>query len=262
MTKIKYLSILILLSLISCKVFATAQVPDYLIYNNDTIPIFSNPLESYFNKHKRPDKIFEKYGYHNTGCWRGYIAYWELKNDSLFLLRIEGDSLDIELSLIFKDRKINGKVFADWVTQNINNPYGKLIYYEHMGYNSVYEYEKEFQIQKGKLTGIKIYDNSKSKKSIYTQEPDSLRNFIRNHIDYTKVPFPDSIIRIRVRIVHSNEEGKIDSVDVFRGNNTNYEKEAIRVVKSIPDWDVLYSHEKFFYLQWTIPVFFGELKKE
>lgn len=36
--------------LIKNSVFATAQVPDYLIYKGDTTAIFSNPLEQYFER--------------------------------------------------------------------------------------------------------------------------------------------------------------------------------------------------------------------
>jgi hypothetical protein len=240
--------------------FGTAQIPDFLIYRGDTLSIFANPLESYFDNHFRPDSVFAKYGYNSTACWRGYIGYWELKNDSLFLIELQGDSSKIDLSLIFKDRDTKGKIFADWYNFPILNPYGKLLFYEHMGYGSIYEFEKEFSFDKGILTNIKTYDNSKSIKSIYTQDQKLLLEYIQSHIDYSTIPKPSKPVKVFIQIAKSDENGKIDSVVVLRGYNKIYDKEAIRVIKSIPEWDVIYSHGEFIYRTWMIPVVFEKKK--
>lgn len=237
-------------------VFGTAQFPDFLIYNGDTLSIYSNPLESYFESHPRPDSLFAKTGYHSTACWRGYIAYWELKNDSLFLTKIEGDSFNIDFSKIFKDRKIKDKIFADWVNHSIYNPHGKLLYFENTGYASVYEFEREFKFKNGVLTEIKNYDNSKSKKSKYTDNPELLKKYIRENIDYSKISEPHEKAKVYVQIISTKENGKIDSVNVIRGWDKERDLEAIRVVKSIPEWDVLYRHGKQFNITWTISVIF------
>ncbi len=42
----------------------------------------------------------------------------------------------------------------------------------------------------------------------------------------------------------ANENGVINSVKVMKGYDTNFDKEVIRVVKSIPEKDVFYRHEK------------------
>lgn len=259
MKKLTY--ILILTSLISLnqKAFGTAQIPDFLIYEGDTLSIYANPLESYFENHSRPDSLFSEIGYNSTACWRGYIAYWELKNDSLYLIEIQGDSITIDLSLIFKDRETNGKIFADWYSYSILNPYGKLLHYEHMGYGSIYEFEKEFVFEKGILTETKIYDNSKSRKSKYTENPELLKKYITDNINYSNItsePFEKA--RVYVQILSVTEDGKVDSVNVVRGWDNERDKEAVRVVKSIPEWDILYRHGKPFNLIWTIPVIFGK----
>jgi hypothetical protein len=74
--KKKLTYILILFSLISLnqKVFGTAQIPDFLIYEGDTLSIYANPLESYFENHPRPDSLFAEVGYNSTACWRGYVS--------------------------------------------------------------------------------------------------------------------------------------------------------------------------------------------
>ncbi|RUA10614.1 MAG: energy transducer TonB, partial [Flavobacteriia bacterium] len=60
----------------------------------------------------------------------------------------------------------------------------------------------------------------------------------------------------------ANENGIIDSVKVMRGYDKIYDQEAIRVVKSIPEWDVYYRrgiHER---RSWYIPIVFSEENKE
>jgi hypothetical protein len=78
------ISIILLGILISNRIFGTAQIPDLLIYNNDTVSLYANPLESYYTEdNPRPEYIVS--GCWSTACWRGYQAIWEVKNDSLFL---------------------------------------------------------------------------------------------------------------------------------------------------------------------------------
>jgi hypothetical protein len=255
----RLIAILVILTSTIQRVSGTAQIPDFLIYKGDTLSIYANPLESYFDSISRPDSIFDQYGYHSTACWRGYIGYWELKNDSLFLIEIHGDSVKIDLSLIFKDRKTDNKIFADWVDYSILNPYGKLILYEHMGYGSIYEFEREFIFSKGILTGVKKYDNSKSRKCKFTENLELLKKYIQENINYSNIadePYEEA--RVYVQILSVTEDGRIDSIKVIRGWDKERDNEAIRVVKSIPEWDVLYKHGEQFHITWTIPVIFGK----
>jgi hypothetical protein len=238
----------------------TAQITDYLIYKGDTLAIYANPLESYFDSISRPDSIFDEYGYNSTACWRGYIGYWELTNDSLFLIELHGDSNQFDLSLIFKDRKTDCKIFADWYNYSIINPYGKLIHYEHMGYGSIYEFEREFTFSNGILNQIKEYDNSKSKKSVYTQDNKLLVNFLRINTDHSLLPDSVEKAKVFVQIYKVDNEGKIDSISVVRGYNETLDQEAMRVVKSIPEWDILYNHGERYNQTWTLPIVFEKKK--
>lgn len=163
---LKYISMMLVV-LSSNQLFATAQIVDLLIIEGDTTWINSNPLESYFEK-----KGSRKIG--NTemqgGCtalWRGYVATWELKNDSLFLVRIQtnycGDNpTEIDITKEF-DKK---KVFAEWVNSTIIKPEGELLNYVHMGYMSIYEGEIFYSFKGGVL--------SKLKKKNYLKRDDNL----------------------------------------------------------------------------------------
>ncbi|MFC0878831.1 energy transducer TonB [Saccharicrinis sp. FJH2] len=248
-----YILTLITLSVSIEKSYGTAQIPDFLIYKGDTLSIYANPLESYFDTHPRPDSLFD---YNSTSCWRGYIGYWELKNDSLFLINILGDSSSIDLSLIFHDRDIKNKIFADWYDYSIYNPYGKLLHYEHMGYSSIYEFEREFVFSNGILKSINYFDNSKSKKSKYTQDKNLLIDYIKTNTNHSLLPDTIDKARVFVQIIKVSKTGQIDSVSIVRGFNDTLDKEALRVVKSIPEWHILYNHGEPFNLIWTIPVIF------
>jgi hypothetical protein len=132
--------------------YATAQHGDILIVNGDTACIQSNPLEQYFsNKGKRTIGGIEMQAT-STALWRGYIATWELENDSLFLVRMQTayskrNSREIDIRKEFG----SDKIFAEWVTDTIICPQGELLKYSHMGYMSIYEGEKYYTFKQGKL---------------------------------------------------------------------------------------------------------------
>ncbi len=142
--------------------WSTAQFPDTLIYEGQTLYIFSNPLESFFDAaHPRPDKLFPP---GSTACWRGYVATWKIESGSLYLVKMEdctSRKKEIGLSAIFPDRQ--KPVLADWYTGSLRAPQGKVLRYVHMGYGSVYEREVVLTIDKGKLTGTEVVDNTAKK---------------------------------------------------------------------------------------------------
>jgi hypothetical protein len=75
--------IFIFLVLLSWKVYPSAQIPDLIIIDNDTLKLHSSPTKGLFRR--MSTRIREN----NSGsCWRGYQALWELKNDSLYLREI------------------------------------------------------------------------------------------------------------------------------------------------------------------------------
>lgn len=263
MNKTIYIQIFFILC-ISMQIFATEQEPDYLIYKGDTLPIQANPLESYFNDNNpRPGAILIKCSYCSTGCWRGYIGYWELKNDSLFLTKLQGETCNTDLSLIFKDKVINNKVFANWYNLSFINPYGKQTYNNWMGYSAVYEYEREFVFTKGILKALNNYDNTKATKSKYSQDRNLLKEYLNANLNTALLPDTLDKVKVVVAIRKVNIEGKIDSIKIMRGFNKEIDNEALRVVKSIPEWNTFYKHGKLCNdVIWMLPVVFERKKKQ
>jgi hypothetical protein len=147
--------------------FATQQKPDFLIIENDTILLKSFPLEELGFKIS-PFK-FGKYGFHTTGCWRGYQATWKVIEDRLFLIDIvKDDSTKEKLNIdnYFKENKyspqiLNGLIFADWFTADLE-PY----FIKYSKYKCLL---KSYQPKKSKAKikfekGIMIENKYKSKK--------------------------------------------------------------------------------------------------
>jgi len=155
MKDIRFSIIIIFLLILNLKTFATAQIPDLMVIDKDTFFMHTNPLEIYLDSignRDFPDFV----GGGSTACWRGYQAVWRVENDSLFLEKIqschrdEGD-IDANLHKMFRDKFINGRVYADWYTGLIVLPHGRLKQYVHMGYASTYSKYLLLEISRGQF---------------------------------------------------------------------------------------------------------------
>jgi len=250
---------LILTLAFSLQGFCTMQVPDRLIYKGDTLPLYEYPLE------KHPDidslrkiKLFgDEYGCISSGCWRGYVGEWTIINDQLYLTGLyDGcyDSIKADLANLFGKKCVNGKVKADWVTGNFVVPKKEMFYY------GQYEQELEFYFKKGKLKKTQLYDNSKAKQSEYFSDTEKLKKHIYSNINWDILPKQDTTVRVVVQF-SANEDGIIDSVKVLVGHNEIYDQEAIRVVKSIPEWNVYYEKGKFVRYSLQISIVFDKYNR-
>jgi len=227
-------------------VFSTLQCHDILIYNEDTFAIGEDvyPLESFFDnvKNIRPDSIFEKYGYFTSASWRGYIGVWLIENDSLFLLELKGfDEKSMDLSKLFKNTKLKKRIFAEWYNNEVYCYYGNYIS-QNVGIE-IFEHEIYFKFNKGLVTKIKYLDNTKTFISDFTHNE-------LFYFDHLKCELKESYLtknygeskKVLIKVINTDNSGKIDSVDVFKGIDKVFNNEAIRIVKSFPSWDVLYLH--------------------
>ena len=268
----------LILTVISLKASATAQIPDRLIIDCDTVSLFDCPLEYYPDRDLiNPRSLFGGTGCFYTACWRNYIATWMIGNDTLYLVEIRNacypadmDYVEIsmraaadsvgkevaDLKSLFPGRYHDGKVKADWVNRKMISPRGKMLYYIHDGFASVFEKELEYTFQNGILTETREYDNSKTRISKYTSDSDLLMEFIRSSINYENGPRPDREIRVAVNIMGGTADGKVDGAFIIRGYNEIYDREALRVVNSIPEWDVIYRHGEIIRAPWMITVTF------
>jgi len=106
---------------------STEQIPDILIIGNETVYLKSFPLEQLITKNKFKEIPFDygEYSFPSTACWRGYVATWQVIDDTLVLKRVEKlDSANTQLNIIeylenngYNPKTKKGYVIADWYSE-------------------------------------------------------------------------------------------------------------------------------------------------
>lgn len=133
----------------------TAQIPEKLLMNGETLTLCSEPLDDYFTSHGEPG-----FAVNCTALWRGYVGTWEIRDARLFLVGIEAeypDGSSVSLAKLFQGEA--ERIFARWFTGTLRCPRGGELEYVHMGYGSVYEEDLLLQIEQGNLVGQVVQVN-------------------------------------------------------------------------------------------------------
>jgi hypothetical protein len=241
-------------------IFSKAQYGDILIINKDTCTFFSNPLELRHDIDSLYSKLFEYVNRQTrTICWMGCIAEWTLVGNEIYLTNIfDCDcKTKVDLKKIFPNEVKNGKIKANWITDNIYIPKGKILY-EHGVFETIYEKEFVLTFEKGILKSQKEVDNSKTHISIFNEE-DNLVDFIQKHINWAILP---DLKGKRLTVVigcQTGDSSKPDSIYIVNGvDNDLFNKEALRVVNLLPDWDVMYQHGEVHRIHRVLQIVFDD----
>ena len=138
----------------------TAQTSEVLIYKNEELMLFSEPLEGLF------EKLHPTYEPRNfsTACWRGYIGTWKIENNKLYLtklesVRYEDEESDLCLTDLFPDS--SGDVFAIWYSGTLICPMGDILETIHAGFSTTFEKDLLIEIENGFVTNEEIIQNTK-----------------------------------------------------------------------------------------------------
>jgi hypothetical protein len=259
--------LLCLLNFIALTANSTGQAGDILIWDNEKLQLFSNPLESYPNFSQIRNKLFGTVPLRlSTGCVRGYIAEWQIVENTLFLTNIY-DCLDqkirADLNTLFPGKLKNGRIQADWVDEVLIVPKGKCLYYINLGYKSIYETEFELTIKSGKLIAERKYDNSETRISVFTQNTDSLLKFVYSNILWDKLPdTKNKSMKVSLTLISTGTNKP--EIRISRGSgNKIFDIEAVRVASTIPNWDVCIQKEKVLRQSFHLPIIFNdEMRKK
>lgn len=154
--------------------FASPQMPDYIIYGKDTIATYNLILETYLQKldSTKTDKLFGLSFRDGSSfsCWRGYQAVYKIENDSLFLVNIincgelRNGKIDKKQSFekmksIFSEKFTNGKVYIDWFDGDVNFPLtNRLLRWDGVFYK-IFEKERVINISKGAVQKVEDFEN-------------------------------------------------------------------------------------------------------
>ncbi len=134
----------------------TAQFSEILIYKQKRHTMFAQPLQSYFEL----GGIDPKFESPHTALWRGYVGVWEIVDDRLYLINLNGTletGVEANLEMIFPG--FPNRVFAHWYSETIRLPLGKLLKYFHAGYDSIFESDLLLEIEKGIVVKTNIRKN-------------------------------------------------------------------------------------------------------
>lgn len=158
--------------------FASPQIPELLIYKNDTIPIYNLIIEDYLERNNTNllgENQGQLFGLNFRGgsfnCWRGYQGVYKIENDSLFIVEMipiegfipineNGELLNPPkpksyLEIVFKNKIKNNRVFANWYAEDIVLRNGELLRWDGVFVRN-FEKEKILSIKNGKIN--KIFD--------------------------------------------------------------------------------------------------------
>lgn len=157
-----------LLLIFSClKITATAQYGERLIWNGDTVLMYSTPLQLNSQLYEKIQlRLFEC---QSTALRRGYIGEWAIENDTLFLIGINivdcNDNFNISLKkveisdLVKKYQDENGNIVASWVSDTLRVVSGECLEYIHMGWEGKFEKEWEIVVENGVVKSMSFYEN-------------------------------------------------------------------------------------------------------
>lgn len=169
----KIISILIFV-ITTTGLFASPQMPDYIIYGKDTIATYNLILEQYLQRQDTA-KTEELFGLSfrdgfSFNCWRGYQAIYKIENDSLFLVdiincgelrngKIDKVQSAEKIKSIFGEEFRNEKVYIYWFDGYINYPLtNKVLRWDGVFYK-IFEKEKVITIVNGLVRNIEDVDN-------------------------------------------------------------------------------------------------------
>ncbi len=214
---------------------ASPQLPDYIIYKNDTIATYNLLVEQYLQQQNlTEDKLFGL-SFRNSldglgtsfNCWRGYQAIYKIENDSLFLTAIIDchslENIDIikskkNIILLFGNKMRDGKVFIDWFEGDISFPLkveqNEIIRWDGV-FENIFHFETLIGIDKGRIVkeeNIENYidDPNRINRKRNDKATDILFEKIKSY-KWTKVVKFDCSETYKIRI---NKEGEIDLVEM------------------------------------------------
>lgn len=234
--------------------------PDFLMYEGEKLIIetYENSIWTHKNFKNINKQIISAVSNRTNSDRIDYNEYyfeWRMKNERLTCSKVHYKEQTYLLEELLNKKTAkeiaNMKWYSGSFYANKDYLFGGL-YLE----RAIYKYQLEFKFSKGKISSIKTYDNSQSKYSEYVNNFSKLYEFIKSNINWDELPDINELgFRVFVTI-SANEPGIIDTAFIRRGHDSIFDKEAIRVAKLIPEWEVDFYLGEFKRTWYTIPINF------
>jgi len=267
----KRLLLLLLIAVLTKSTFATPLNPDRIIIENDTFFVYSDLLKNHIRKDSVFENIYKQVEDLEKTLNPGADEYeviqvygiWEIIENRVFLIKMTDGVHDIDLNELFKEKKPNGKVFADWLTDTIYISKGEILA---VGVTPIRESETKLILQNGILISRSNYTNQILKESDFLTD----NEFIYKHINWDSIPdINEQTVQVYIGI-QPRDNGKLNYIDssfaiidneMISDKENPFIKEAIRIARLVPHWNVVIQRDKITPQLMTI-YFDKRLKKE
>jgi len=134
----------------------TAQFSELLMLEGQQHALCSYPLASYFALGGESVAFRAS----STALSRGYIGTWEILDQRLYLIRLQGwleDESPVSLETVFSGYP--ERVFSHWFSGTLRLPQGQLLHYVHGGFGSCYEQDLLIDVTRGVVTAKRVRVN-------------------------------------------------------------------------------------------------------
>ena len=215
----------------------------------------------------------------STANWGGYVGYWSVRNgvlvlDSIMVENIiDGECVEATLpdsfiKRVFKAYDENGIVMARWYSGTLRLAQGKMLRYEHGGWNRNYETEMELTVRNGIVVDSLEYHNrivceGFDLESLSMQDWDSLQQGFRPIAKkYPQLEGKERIFFMVSDFVVDSQGNLIDIAKVSCHAQLDEEIEQQlaldfkHYLMNIRPWKVLYINGKYCipHRAWSIPI--------
>lgn len=160
---------------------ATAMAPDIIYINGEKWDLLERPIKADPVLYGKLNKFLpQDHRVINTSNFDGYTGYWILKEDRLYLQKIEVEMTDDKyphkysaeaLKSIFAPYYTQYGIYAQWFTGEIRAGRGDVVRFDNWGFDRNYEEECIITIEKGKIVEKRIvhYDKTENEIKPYSQ---------------------------------------------------------------------------------------------
>jgi hypothetical protein len=231
----------LILTIFSLRLFASPQMPDYIIYKGDTIATYNLILEQYFQKQEKTEseKLFglsfrnSSDGGFSFNCWRGYQAIYLIDKDSLFLVdiincgerrngKIDKAASNAKMVGLFKEKFSNNRVFIDWFSDDMSFPLtNKVVRWDGVFYK-IHEKETVINISNGKVLNIKDVNNYvHSPNRIGRKNKNKVSDILFKKLKKVKWINIDSIDCSEKYLVTIDKDGIVSNVTMLKYQSTD-----------------------------------------
>ena len=256
MKKVVFIQVMLCISLFA---LATGQSGDVITIDGEQWNLLGKPIDWDSLLYHHLKDVLPKDRSWTTANWDGYTAYWSIRNDRLYLDRIEVEMYDKDKEYVENlpeadMRKVFGKYYqqqqivASWVNHDIRVAKGKTLYYVHSDYFRNLEYEQILTIKQGKVTQRKEYHNRvvvKDGFSFNNMKNDDLRRrfplHTQNYLELAGVKY----LIITISKIQLDEKGNLLDCNVkvrhrdMKGSIEGLAQEMKTLLKQVRTWKTL-----------------------